>query len=144
MIGSVSNSTPSSVSYELTRRGQPVTSAPLLELRKLSTHYVSAQGTRVVRAVDDVSLRIHAGETLGIVGESGSGKSTLALTILRILPPAARIVGGQILLEGEDLLEKSDAEMRRVRGKRIAMILHGVSEIGQFYSGDMRFLEQFA
>ncbi len=119
----MSNSTPSSVSYEPTRRALPVTAAPLLELQNLSTHYVSAQGTRVVRAVDDVSLRIHAGETLGIVGESGSGKSTLALTILRILPPAARIVSGKMLFEGEDLLEKSDAEMRHVRGKRIAMIL---------------------
>jgi len=95
----------------------------LLELKGLSTHYVSAQGTRVVRAVEDVSLRIEAGETLGIVGESGSGKSTLALTILRILPPAARIASGKMLFEGEDLLQKSDAEMRRVRGKRIAMIL---------------------
>jgi len=77
----------------------------------------------VVRAVDEVSLRINAGETLGIVGESGSGKSTLALTILRVLPPAARIVSGKMLFEGEDLVEKSDAEMRHVRGKRIAMIL---------------------
>src|SRR6516162_3741422 len=96
---------------------------PLLELENLSTHYVSAQGTRVVRAVDEVSLRINAGETLGIVGESGAGKSTLALTILRLLPPAARIAGGKIFFEGEDLLKKTDAEMRRVRGKRIAMIL---------------------
>ena len=97
--------------------------APLLELDNLSTHYVSAQGARVVRAVDEVSLRVNAGETLGIVGESGSGKSTLALSILRVLPPAARIVGGRILLEGEDLVTKSDAEMREVRGKRIAMVL---------------------
>jgi len=95
----------------------------LLELQNLSTHYVSARGTRVVRAVEDVSLRVDAGETLGIVGESGSGKSTLALTILRLLPPAARIPNGRMLFEGEDLLQKSDAEMRRVRGKRIAMIL---------------------
>src|SRR5690242_13209362 len=98
-------------------------STPLLELKNLSTHYISAQGTRVVRGVDDVSLSINAGETLGIVGESGSGKSTLALTILRVLPPAARIVSGKMLFEGEDLVEKSDAEMRHVRGKRIAMIL---------------------
>jgi oligopeptide/dipeptide ABC transporter ATP-binding protein len=98
-------------------------SAPLLELDNLSTHYVSAQGTRVVRAVDEVSLRIHAGETLGIVGESGSGKSTLALTILRVLPPAAHIVSGRMMFEGEDLLKKSDEEMRQVRGRRIAMIL---------------------
>ncbi len=96
---------------------------PLLELRNLSTHYVSARGTRVVRAVDEVSLTLEAGSTLGIVGESGSGKSTLALTILRLLPPAARITGGEILFDGEDLRAKSDAEMRRIRGKRIAMIL---------------------
>jgi oligopeptide/dipeptide ABC transporter ATP-binding protein len=96
---------------------------PLLEINNLSTHYVSARGTRVVRAVEGVSLRVNARETLGIVGESGSGKSTLALTILRLLPPAAHITSGQMLFEGEDLLEKSEAEMRRVRGKRIAMIL---------------------
>src|SRR6266576_1809378 len=98
-------------------------SAPLLEIENLSTHYVSAQGTRVVRAVDQVSLRINAGETLGIVGESGSGKSTLALTILRVLPPAARIVSGKMMFEGEDLLHKSDEEMQKIRGRRIAMIL---------------------
>ena len=97
--------------------------SPLLELRGLSTHYVSARGTRVVRAVDDVSLSLAPGRTLGIVGESGSGKSTLALTILRLLPPAARITAGQIRFEGEDLLTKSPTEMRRIRGKRIAMIL---------------------
>src|ERR1700674_3321639 len=97
--------------------------APLLELDNLSTHYVSGRGTRTVRAVDEVSLRLNAGETLGIVGESGSGKSTLALTILRVLPPAARIVGGRMLFEGEDLVGKSDTEMRKIRGKPIAMIL---------------------
>src|SRR6185437_8243117 len=102
---------------------RPVRTGPLLELQNLSTHYVSAQGQRVVRAVDEVSLRINAGETLGIVGESGSGKSTLALSILRVLPPAARIVGGRMLFEGEDLVQKSDAEMREIRGKRIAMVL---------------------
>src|ERR1700704_1745855 len=97
--------------------------APLLELDHLSTHYVSAQGTRVVRAVDEVSLKLHAGETLGIVGESGSGKSTLALTLMRVLPPAARIVGGRMLFEGEDLVQKSEQEMQHIRGKRIARIL---------------------
>jgi oligopeptide/dipeptide ABC transporter ATP-binding protein len=96
---------------------------PLLRLENLSTHYVSAGGARVVRAVDQVSLSLDAGQTLGIVGESGSGKSTLALTMLRVLPPAARIVGGRMLFEGEDLVEKSDAEMREIRGKRMAMIL---------------------
>jgi len=96
---------------------------PLLELRALSTHYESARGTRVTRAVDDVSLTLERGKTLGIVGESGSGKSTLALSIMRLLPPAARIVGGEIRFEGENLLAKSPREMRHIRGKRIAMIL---------------------
>ena len=100
-----------------------MTTAPLLELDNLSTHYVSAKGRRVVRAVQDISLSIRAGETLGIVGESGSGKSTLALTILRVLPPAARIVAGRMMFEGEDLVQKSDAEMREIRGKRIAMLV---------------------
>jgi oligopeptide/dipeptide ABC transporter ATP-binding protein len=95
----------------------------LLEVRHLSTHYVSARGTRVTRAVDDVSFALGEGETLGIVGESGSGKTTLALSLLRLLPPAARIVGGEIRFEGEDLLKKPAVEMRRIRGKRIAMIL---------------------
>jgi oligopeptide/dipeptide ABC transporter ATP-binding protein len=100
-----------------------MSSEPLLSLEHLSAHYVSQQGARVVPAVDDVTLSLAAGGTLGIVGESGSGKSTLALTILRLLPPAARIVSGRMMFEGENLLDKSDAEMRRVRGKRIAMIL---------------------
>ena len=77
----------------------------------------------MTRAVDDVTLTLEAGATLGIVGESGSGKTTLALSLLRVLPPAGRIVSGEISFEGEDLLRKSNAEMRRIRGKRIAMIL---------------------
>jgi oligopeptide/dipeptide ABC transporter ATP-binding protein len=100
-----------------------VTTSPLLQVKNLSTHFVSARGSRVVRAVNEVSMTLDAGETLGIVGESGSGKTTLALTLLRLLAPAARIVSGEILFEGEDLLKKSDREMRHIRGKRIAMIL---------------------
>jgi oligopeptide/dipeptide ABC transporter ATP-binding protein len=77
-----------------------------------------------VRAVDGVSFVLREGETLGLVGESGCGKTMTALAILRLLPrPAGRIVGGQILLEGEDLLAKSEREMRRIRGRRISMIL---------------------
>jgi oligopeptide/dipeptide ABC transporter ATP-binding protein len=100
-----------------------VSDAPLLDVRHLSTHYVGGGGARVTRAVDDVSFTLHERETLGIVGESGSGKTTLALSLLRLLPPAARIVGGELWFAGEDLMKKSDREMRRIRGKRIAMIL---------------------
>ena len=100
-----------------------MTTGPLLDIRRLSTHYVSARGTRVTRAVDDVTLSLDQGQTLGIVGESGSGKTTLALTLLRMLPPAARVVSGEMLFEGSDLLKKPEHEMRRIRGKRIAMIL---------------------
>jgi oligopeptide/dipeptide ABC transporter ATP-binding protein len=97
--------------------------APLLELRNLSTHYVSQRGTRVVKAVDNVTLSLETGETLGVVGESGSGKTTLALSILRLLPTAAVNAGGEMLFDGEDLLKKSPEEMRQIRGKKIAMIL---------------------
>jgi len=97
--------------------------APLLEIENLSTHYVSAKGTRVIRAVEGVSLSLGARQTLGIVGESGSGKSTLALSIVRLLPPSARVASGKLLFAGEDLLQMSEAEMRRLRGRRIAMIL---------------------
>ncbi|HUF93346.1 MAG TPA: ABC transporter ATP-binding protein [Candidatus Limnocylindria bacterium] len=96
---------------------------PLLDVRHLSTHYVGGGGTRVTRAVDDVSFTLGEGETLGIVGESGSGKTTLALSLVRLLPPAARIVGGELWFAGDDLVTKSNREMRRIRGKRIAMIL---------------------
>jgi oligopeptide/dipeptide ABC transporter ATP-binding protein len=98
-------------------------SGPLLQVNGLSTYYVSARGTRVTQAVHDVSFTLDDGETLGIVGESGSGKTTLALSLLRILPPAARIVRGEILFEGDDLVHKPAGEMRRIRGKKIAMIL---------------------
>ena len=86
-------------------------------------HYITARGTRVNRAVDEVSFSLDAGETLGIVGESGSGKTTLALSLLRLLPTAARFVSGEVRFEGRDLLALSDKEMRKVRGQRIAMIL---------------------
>jgi oligopeptide/dipeptide ABC transporter ATP-binding protein len=96
----------------------------LLELRNASTHYVSQQGRSVVKAVDNVTLSLDAGETLGVVGESGSGKTTLALSILRLLPPAAAAnVTGQILFDGEDLMTKTPDQMRHIRGKKIAMIL---------------------
>jgi oligopeptide/dipeptide ABC transporter ATP-binding protein len=94
---------------------------PVLSVRGLRTYFYSED--RVVRAVDGISYDLHAGKTLAVVGESGSGKSVHALSILRLLPePPARIVSGQVLFAGKDLLSLPPEEMRRVRGNRIAMI----------------------
>ena len=94
---------------------------PLLDIRHLRTHFKTPQGT--VRAVDDISLAVSAGEVLGIVGESGCGKSVLSLSILQLLPmPPAIFAGGQILFDGRDLLKASTEEIRRIRGNRISMI----------------------
>jgi oligopeptide/dipeptide ABC transporter ATP-binding protein len=97
--------------------------APLLRVSDLRTYYVGFRGTRVVKAVDGVSFSVEAGETFGLVGESGCGKTTTCHSIVRLLPPSAQIVGGSIELEGEDLVKKSQAEMRRIRGRRIGTIL---------------------
>ncbi len=96
---------------------------PVLEVSDLQTHFFTFGGTRVVRAVDGVSFALHEGETLGLVGESGSGKTTTCLSIVGLLPRAARIVGGSVVFEGEDLTRKSQRELRRIRGRRIAVIL---------------------
>ena len=94
----------------------------ILEVEDLHTYCFTRWG--VVKAVDGVSFSLRQGESLGIVGESGCGKTMTALSLLRLVPrPAARIVKGAIRLEGEDLLEKSEREMRRIRGRRISMIL---------------------
>jgi oligopeptide/dipeptide ABC transporter ATP-binding protein len=97
--------------------------APLLRVRDLSTHYFGFHGTRVVKAVDGVSFAVESGETFGLVGESGSGKTTTCHSIVRLLASSARIVSGSIELEGEDLVAKSQGDMRRIRGRRIATIL---------------------
>src|SRR3989454_12170232 len=97
--------------------------APLLRVEDLRTYYVGFGGTRVVQAVDGVSFSVEAGETFGLVGESGCGKTTTCHSIVRLLAPSARIVSGSIELEGEDLVKKNQAEMRRIRGRRIASIL---------------------
>jgi peptide/nickel transport system ATP-binding protein len=94
----------------------------LLEVRDLRTYIYTRRG--VVKAVDGATFSVRRGETLGIVGESGSGKSMTCLSILRLVPePGGRIVAGEILFAGENLLAKSPDEMRRLRGSRIAMIL---------------------
>jgi oligopeptide transport system ATP-binding protein len=95
-------------------------SEELLVISGLKTYFFSYQG--VVRAVDGVDLKIRRRETLGVVGETGCGKSVTALSILRLISPPGRIVGGEILFEGESLLKKSEDEMRKVRGAKISMI----------------------
>jgi ABC-type dipeptide/oligopeptide/nickel transport system ATPase component len=96
---------------------------PVLEVKQLQTYFFSAQGTRVVKAVDGVSFTLNQGETLGVVGESGSGKTVTSMSLLRLLPPAARIVGGEIWFQGENLVTKSEREMRALRGSQLTMIL---------------------
>lgn len=93
----------------------------LLEIRNLKTHFYTEEG--VVPAVDGVNLYIKRGETLGVVGESGSGKSVTSLSVMRLVPwPPGKIIDGEILFEGEDLVKKPEAEMRKIRGNEISMI----------------------
>ncbi|MEI8235327.1 MAG: ABC transporter ATP-binding protein [Verrucomicrobiota bacterium] len=94
---------------------------PLLEVRNLSIRFATEEAA--VDAVREVSFRIEKGETLAVVGESGSGKSVTALALTRLLPePPARYVGGEILLDGRDVLRMPPGELRAVRGKRIAYV----------------------
>ena len=93
----------------------------LLEVRGLKTHFSTDDG--MVHAVDGVDLHIDAGETLGVVGESGCGKSVTAFTIMRLIPiPPGRIVAGEVMWRGRDLLKLADDEMRSMRAKEIAMV----------------------
>src|SRR6187200_1123472 len=103
------------------REAQHVNNAPLLEVRDLHTHVFTRRG--VVKAVNGVSFQVRAGKTLGLVGESGSGKTMTCLSILRLLPRGARIVSGEVWLQGINLAAASEAAVERVRGKQIGMVL---------------------
>ena len=92
----------------------------LLEVKNLRTCFELFRGT--VKAVDGVDFTLKAGEILGIVGESGGGKSVTGFSLLGLIDPPGRIAGGEVLFRGEDLLKKSEEEMRRIRGKEISMI----------------------
>ena len=95
--------------------------AELLQVKNLQTHFFTPDG--VVKAVQGVSFDLKEGETLGIVGESGSGKSVTALSVMRLIPwPPGKIVGGEVIYKGDDLLKYSTEEMRQIRGKEISMI----------------------
>jgi oligopeptide/dipeptide ABC transporter ATP-binding protein len=96
---------------------------PLLRVSDLQTYFFTFGGTRVVKAVDSINFTLQEGETLGLVGESGCGKTTTCLSLVRLLPPAARIVAGSITFAGEELTQKTPRAMRHLRGRRIAMIL---------------------
>lgn len=95
--------------------------ARLLEVRNLQTQFFTADG--IVKAVDGVSYELDEGEILGIVGESGCGKSVSALSVMRLIAdPPGRIIGGEVIFEGEDILKIDDSEMRHIRGNRIGMV----------------------
>ncbi|MCL0053725.1 ABC transporter ATP-binding protein [Dehalococcoidia bacterium] len=95
--------------------------ATLLEVKNLKTHFFTMEG--VVKAVDGVSYELNEGETLGLVGESGCGKSVSALSVMRLIPdPPGKIIDGEILLDGEDILKIDMEGMRQVRGAKIAMV----------------------
>lgn len=94
---------------------------PVVEIKDLVVHYETVDG--IVEAVNNVSLTINRGEILGLVGETGAGKTTIALSMLNLLPvPPSHVIQGEIRLKGENIFEKSDHEMRSIRGKNISMI----------------------
>lgn len=93
---------------------------PLVRVEDLKVHFNTYDG--VVKALNGVTFEIYEGETFGLVGETGCGKTVTALSIMRLLPENGRIIKGKIMLKGENLLEKSEEEMRRLRGKKMSMI----------------------
>ncbi len=109
-------STPTSASEAV----QPAPKTALLRVEELRTYFFTSGGT--VRAADGVSFDVFPGEVFGLVGESGSGKTVTALSIMRLVPPPGRIVGGKVSLNGKDLLALSEEQMRQVRGREISMI----------------------
>ncbi len=83
----------------------------VLEVKNLKTYFFTGEG--IIKAVDDVSFSVPKGKTLGLVGESGCGKSVTAMSISRLISPPGRIVGGEVLLDGRNLIELSDSEVRK-------------------------------
>jgi len=107
--------------FDVLREGEKAVANRVLEVKDLQTHFFTDEG--VVPSVDGVSFYINQEETLGIVGESGSGKSVTSLSIMRLVPnPPGRIVGGEMLFNGESLLTKTPDQMRSIRGNDMAMI----------------------
>jgi peptide/nickel transport system ATP-binding protein len=100
--------------------GQLIKNDVILAIKDMRTSFFTDDGE--VKAVDGVSLSVPRGETIGVVGESGCGKSVMALSVLRLIPKPGKIIGGEILFKGEDILKKSEKEMLKIRGNQISMI----------------------
>ena len=123
-------------------------SEPVLQVKGLKTYYYTEEG--VVPAVDGLDFEVEPGETFAIVGESGCGKSVTSLSILRLIPsPPGKIIDGEIIYHGQDLVKKSEREMRSIRGNDISMIfqepmtsLNPVFTVGQQIGESFRFHQQ--
>ncbi len=112
----------------------------ILSITGLSIYYPTSTG--IVKAVDSVNFSLPRGKVVGLVGESGCGKSTLGLAILKLMRPPGEIVSGQIILDGEDLIDKNETEMRRVRGPKISMIFQDpMTSLNPLIRLDRHFLE---
>jgi peptide/nickel transport system ATP-binding protein len=112
----------------------------ILSITGLSIYYPTSTG--IVKAVDNVNFSLPRGKVVGLVGESGCGKSTLGLAILKLMRPPGEIVSGKIVLNGEDLIDKDEAEMRRVRGPKISMIFQDpMTSLNPLIRLDRHFLE---
>lgn len=102
----------------------------VLQVKNLQTYFYTEEG--IVPAVDGLDFELRQGETLAIVGESGCGKSVTSMSVLRLVPtPPGKILGGEILYKGEDLLKKSEKEMRSIRGNEISMIFSGAPDLSE-------------
>jgi oligopeptide/dipeptide ABC transporter ATP-binding protein len=112
----------------------------ILNITGLSIHYPTS--TAVVKAVDDVNFSLPRGRVVGLVGESGCGKSTLGLAILKLMRPPGQIVSGSIVLDGENLIDKGEAEMRRVRGPKVSMVFQDpMTSLNPLIRLDRHFIE---
>jgi oligopeptide/dipeptide ABC transporter ATP-binding protein len=112
----------------------------LLEIKDLQVHYAVRTGT--VKGVDHVNLAVYEGETLGLVGESACGKSTLGRAVLRLVSEPGKVVGGQLLFHGQDLLDKDNGEMAQIRGKSISMIFQDpMTSLDPLQRIDQHFIE---
>ena len=96
---------------------------PVLEVRDLVTHYLTTQGP--VDAVSGLNFTVEKGQTFGLAGESGCGKTTAALSIMGLLPSNGRVIGGQIIMDGDDLLQMTESELKKIRWSKVSIVFQG-------------------